>query len=681
VAFQPGAFQANAFQGAQSGTFGHAQAQVFIDGTKVVFAQANAYILGSPCRHAQAEASIKQSYQGHAQAQTFMYGTTVYDTKVVADGADHYWKLHLNSDDFIGTKHGTSNSITHGQTGPLTGSFSTNFPDSDSSYVSFPDGTGLPLGNADRTIEWWAQTSKTGSQVIIGYGLNANGQHYTVYYTYNSYDFGVSKHGNDPGIPITGDIHRDGSWRHGVVRYTGATTLLEFFIDGKYQGSTTFGTNANTQSNYAMIGGLYYSGGFAFAGNLSQVSVYSTNLTDLQIANHALGHTSVQPAQAQAFILNDATKNQHAQAQAYITGKPTVHAQAQALIFASKVRHAQAQARIILQRASVHAQAEAFIFPARSRFAQAQTRIILQRASVHAQAEAFILRRISARGQAQAQIKQTYTKHAQAQTTLATKVSQPAQANAMLLGIGKKHAQARVVVVYPIKHAQAQAQIKNGNQVYAQTQAYLKRPKRAYAQAQAYIAGTARKHAQAMALIDQHFGFAQAGTYITGLNSRHANAQAYIALRAGFAQAMALMYGTITFQPAQAQARIRNTYNAYAQTRTKILTSRRGYAQAQTYLKYLSTSNVAQAQAYIIGPIRVAQAQAQILRQPFGWAQAQTRITRTQGYSQAAAAIATGGGVIGGGGTGGGTTNLDTTPQYLINCVPQSGIVPIMTVL
>lgn len=562
---------------------------------------------------AQAQASIiiGSRVRAYAQAQAFVYTIFPYDGKPVDDGATHLWKFGIDSNDSIGTKHGADNSVTHSQTGPWSGALSTNFSNSDSSYVGFTDAQNMPSGSSDRTIEFWAKTSKTSAGVPIGYGANGTRNQWVNVFDYVS-DLDLSTYNVDLGVTDS-NLHANDNWHHHAITYRSSTSLVEFFEDGVSKGTQNFGTLSTatgaSPASGMRIGGLYYAGGFAFSGNLAYMAVYPTALSNLEIANHALGNSSIKVAQAQAYISTGGTTRwSHAQSQASIKQIYNRHAQAQASIKQTYNKHAQAQASIVYKRWA------------------------------NAQAQAIILRRVNEHAQAQTSVLQTYQAFGQAQTTLALRSWYVAQANAMIRGVGKVSAQAQALIDRPFRFAQAQAQIKNGDFVFAQAKTFIRRPRFAFAQARVFIVPT-YKHAQAQALIGQRFGLAQAQASVASVVNRCAQAQALIIKGAGFAQAQAYMRGEIVRVFAQSQAQILQTYNVFAQAQAVTLRSARAYAQARCQIKSTGGRYHGAAQAYILNGQVYAQAQAQIIRKPFAHAQAQTLITRTQGYAQALADI------------------------------------------
>ncbi|NND75470.1 MAG: VWD domain-containing protein [Ilumatobacter sp.] len=141
-------------------------------------------------------------------------------------------------------------------------------------------GDALPIGDAPRTLEVWAQTSTSGNTWLARYGnrfglyyntslsfTNDKGQ-FRVYYSSGAY----TSFPRPAGMSFT-----DGEWHHYVVTY--ASSQLRFYIDGYLVGTRTLTAPLTTVASSGFVVGEQ-------PGTFDEAAVYGSALTSAQVAEH-----------------------------------------------------------------------------------------------------------------------------------------------------------------------------------------------------------------------------------------------------------------------------------------------------------------------------------------------------------------------------------------------------------
>jgi len=195
---------------------------------------------------------------------------------------------------------------------------------------------------------------------------------------------------------------------------------------------------------------------------------------------------------------------------------------------------------------------------------------------------------------------------------------------------GSTFAQAntQIKAIYKYKEvAQANAWIRDTNQVFAQVQVQIQQTYKVVAQANTQIRATYKVVAQAQTQIKNTYrSYAQAQTAIQGKVFAQAQAQIKTTYKV-VAQAQGTVRATYRVY-AQAQSTVRQTYIVVAQAQTKISTTR-VYAQGQAQIRR-TYQVVAQANVWIRDTNQIiAQAQTQIKTVYRGYAQAKVQIKQT----------------------------------------------------
>jgi hypothetical protein len=150
-----------------------------------------------------------------------------------------------------------------------------------------------PVAN-DFSIAFWVKTSQTTgtSQWYNGAGL-VDGD-----YPGPANDFGTalvgSKFGFGIGNPDTTILSttsiNDGAWHQCVATRQQATGVIEVYVDGNLQASTTVNRNSLNASAHLLFGAIASGGGY-FNGSLDEVKIFSVALSSNEVA--ALYYSSV----------------------------------------------------------------------------------------------------------------------------------------------------------------------------------------------------------------------------------------------------------------------------------------------------------------------------------------------------------------------------------------------------
>lgn len=214
-----------------------------------------------------------------------------------------YWRRNEASGtvahDSKGTRNGTyTGSPTLGSAGLVVG------PDTAVACVASSDQrttfsqTGLPSGNADRSVECWFAISSLASNTpcFLGYGTNATNKQFCVIFGYpTANEIGVAIYNLDTAL--TGNVSGklDGKPHHLVVTYTGSTKRLECYIDGiKQTGATLAADLATSLSTTGAMDGLYYyATSFRLNGTSGEVAVYNAPLTQAQVSAHYMAGSAL----------------------------------------------------------------------------------------------------------------------------------------------------------------------------------------------------------------------------------------------------------------------------------------------------------------------------------------------------------------------------------------------------
>ncbi len=209
-----------------------------------------------------------------------------YATAVASDGAVSYWHLGESgrvAGDVRGCRYGTRPPGTNSVPGVLAGDNATAAP-LGANYAMVASGTGLPSGNAARSVDGWFKSSG-GSAQIFKFGdveLRATGAG-------SNFDqgsrFGVRLADGSVGWVGSLPIINNGVWHHLAATFDGTTARL--YVDGAPAGA--FARVLNTLANSPVLVGWD-------ALQFDEFAVYPTVLTPAQVVEHFQA-TSGRPSQ------------------------------------------------------------------------------------------------------------------------------------------------------------------------------------------------------------------------------------------------------------------------------------------------------------------------------------------------------------------------------------------------
>jgi hypothetical protein len=215
-----------------------------------------------------------------------------YRTTVLADSPNGYWRLGELSGPVAADTSGYGNGgtytggVTQGVQGALTGSADTNRGarfDGVNDFVQVPDANSLDLGDSF-TIEEWVRRNVGGVKGhIVQKGINGYALHVGTDDLVHLGKPGTS------GIAVsTVSIPTDGNYHHVVATKNGS--VVHIYVDGVDVTGTV--SNLTIQNTTAPLQiGRYYNntnGGssFYFNGDLDEVAVYTTALSEARVLAH-----------------------------------------------------------------------------------------------------------------------------------------------------------------------------------------------------------------------------------------------------------------------------------------------------------------------------------------------------------------------------------------------------------
>ncbi len=193
--------------------------------------------------------------------------------------------------DSAGTNVGTySSGVTEGLTGDLPNDSNTAAGfNGTSGYVEDLTPTGLPVGNATRSVEIWFKTTSTNQQTLFTYGSRSSESEFGLMLTdearyLTAWGYGAS---NDLTFELS-QAENDGRWHQIVETYDG--TNIEIYIDGSVLATQKATRNTIIDRYGFQLGAIVvpndtYSGSY-FAGSLDELSVYNVALTATNVQNH-----------------------------------------------------------------------------------------------------------------------------------------------------------------------------------------------------------------------------------------------------------------------------------------------------------------------------------------------------------------------------------------------------------
>jgi Concanavalin A-like lectin/glucanases superfamily/Calx-beta domain len=201
---------------------------------------------------------------------------TVPTAVVPPSGIVSWWTGDNTAADLVGPNNGTLNNGAGYAPGNVAGAF--NFDGVDD-YVQAP-GTGLPAGNANRTLELWVKAdsfSPTSESFFAGYGNFGTSSQ-----TYHLGTSGSTLFWSQWGTGITGPTLSPGQWYHVAVTNVGNAATL--YVNGAAVGSNavTISTPANSPFYIGRIPGTL-GDTRKLDGEVDEVTVYNRALSAAEI--------------------------------------------------------------------------------------------------------------------------------------------------------------------------------------------------------------------------------------------------------------------------------------------------------------------------------------------------------------------------------------------------------------
>ncbi|MET8174066.1 DNRLRE domain-containing protein [Streptomyces clavifer] len=238
-----------------------------------------------------------------------------YQEKVLADGADLYWRYDESGGAFASDASDSGNGGVYANApsyratpSAVAGSAALSLNGTDE-YV-YSDRLHRYTSPTPYSVETWFRTTSTAGGRIVGFGNNigtARGHTSSVsdklvYLTSNGrLAFGVqSGSGSTRPTVTTTDTYNDGDWHH-VVATQGPSGMV-LYVDGASAG-TNPATGNRSYNGYWRVGGDAMSNAWPnlpastyFAGQVDETAVYPSALTAAQVAaHHGLADTPAGP--------------------------------------------------------------------------------------------------------------------------------------------------------------------------------------------------------------------------------------------------------------------------------------------------------------------------------------------------------------------------------------------------
>ncbi|MGB0775357.1 MAG: LamG-like jellyroll fold domain-containing protein, partial [Akkermansiaceae bacterium] len=158
-------------------------------------------------------------------------------------------------------------------------------------------GVTLPTGNSARTVSAWVRTSSTSPaelQVVFGYGINSNGQRFSIRLDGSATQrLRLEVQG---GFIVGSTQLNDGQWHHIAVvvddfNSNGTTNVNEarLYVDGQRETISSSGSRAidTSASGGSLIGGSPHAANYSFTGDIDELQIHSSALTDAEVLSLA----------------------------------------------------------------------------------------------------------------------------------------------------------------------------------------------------------------------------------------------------------------------------------------------------------------------------------------------------------------------------------------------------------
>ncbi|MGP8214948.1 MAG: LamG-like jellyroll fold domain-containing protein, partial [Bacteroidia bacterium] len=155
-----------------------------------------------------------------------------------------------------------------------------NFVNANSTYVSVPTNSGIPIGNSNYTIEAWFNANSMGTFGIVGWGNYGSGNQVNALRLDASGELINYWWGNDLIVPV-GDI--SGAWHYVAVTWDGTTRSM--YLDGNLIGNDNPGANGVPSASNLAVGVTDPALDEYFDGSIDEVRIWSVARTQYQVQN------------------------------------------------------------------------------------------------------------------------------------------------------------------------------------------------------------------------------------------------------------------------------------------------------------------------------------------------------------------------------------------------------------
>lgn len=202
----------------------------------------------------------------------------------------------VNSATYNGTYYaGTGHQVTLGVSAPGLGQAAYFHNGSgavaDMDRVIAPN-TGFPVGSAERTVTFWAQTSATNYSLIMEYGAEAAGQGWCAFMNPTGY-IQVSQWGDSAMGPSPSN---DGMWHfHAITTKNGTWTVYTDGVAGTPYAMPT-DTVLNASTMIGVISSVPSSSWTGWNGGLDEIAVFNKALTATEIGYLYTGTSVPEPS-------------------------------------------------------------------------------------------------------------------------------------------------------------------------------------------------------------------------------------------------------------------------------------------------------------------------------------------------------------------------------------------------
>ena len=234
-------------------------------------------------------------------------GLSKYGSRVLADGAAHYWSFDETegdkAEDFVAQRNMTIRGKAYKRGGEsVLGSGASLAMTSDSKNKSHAATRVASQAPTAFSMEAWVRTTSTSGGQIMGYGSSATNQSWSrdrLVYMRNDGALSFMLYPGRLTTITTPKSYNDGQWHH-IVASMSPTSGAMLYVDGNLAAFDATMTAGQSYSGYWRIGGDTLNGVNGQPSNtniqadIDEAAVYSTPLSARQIAEHYTAATGKQ---------------------------------------------------------------------------------------------------------------------------------------------------------------------------------------------------------------------------------------------------------------------------------------------------------------------------------------------------------------------------------------------------